>query len=71
MIANNTDAYEAWKAPPPLYLEFYVFNVTNPEEFLAGAAEKRFVKPIFDELGPYVYRLEKSALDQELHDFFV
>ncbi|XP_039251289.2 platelet glycoprotein 4-like [Styela clava] len=56
VIANNTDAYAAWSAPPPLYFELYVFNCTNPKEYLAGAENGTYVKPHFQELGPYVYK---------------
>ena len=46
------ETYEQWLNPTvPTYKDFYVYNLTNPEEFANGA------KPSFEELGPYRYRL--------------
>lgn len=45
-------AFQLWKNPPiGVYLKVYIFNITNPEEFLKGE-EKLKVK----EIGPYVYQ---------------
>ncbi|XP_065920344.1 lysosome membrane protein 2-like isoform X2 [Dysidea avara] len=55
------ETYEQWLNPTvPTYKDFYVFNLTNSEEFANGA------KPRFEELGPYRYReiREKTVLDQ-------
>eukprot|EP01060_Flectonema_neradi_P035455 TRINITY_DN652_c1_g1_i1.p1 TRINITY_DN652_c1_g1~~TRINITY_DN652_c1_g1_i1.p1 ORF type:complete len:534 (+),score=78.42 TRINITY_DN652_c1_g1_i1:45-1646(+) len=35
----------------PIYNEYYMWNLTNPDEFLEGE------KPILDRLGPFVYRM--------------
>ncbi|XP_033336946.2 protein croquemort [Megalopta genalis] len=44
--------YELWKETPiPMYLKLYMFNLTNPKEFLIGKE-----KPQFEEMGPYVFR---------------
>ena len=45
--------YEYWLDPPvPIYIQFYMFNLTNPEEFLQGE------KPSLSQSGPYTYRFE-------------
>uniref|UniRef100_A0A3P9KWZ4 Scavenger receptor class B, member 2c n=1 Tax=Oryzias latipes TaxID=8090 RepID=A0A3P9KWZ4_ORYLA len=51
VLKNGTDAFEAWADPPaPIYMQFYFFNLTNPEEVLKGE------RPAVVELGPYTYR---------------
>ena len=46
----NEFTLSKWIDPPVSpKLKIYVFNFTNPDEFLAGA------KPKFEELGPYVF----------------
>lgn len=51
VLKNGTDAFEAWaNPPPPVYMQFYFFNVTNPSEILEGD------KPAVVEVGPYTYR---------------
>lgn len=51
MLKNGTDAFAAWEnPPPPVYMQFYLFNLTNPIEVLDGE------KPAVYELGPYTYR---------------
>ncbi|XP_029016129.1 lysosome membrane protein 2a isoform X2 [Betta splendens] len=50
-LTEKSQVFESWKnPPPPVYMEYYFFNVTNPEEFQAGG--KASVKQI----GPYTYR---------------
>lgn len=50
-LAENSRVFEAWKnPPPPVYMEYYFFNVTNPEVFLAGG------KAAVQQIGPYTYR---------------
>uniref|UniRef100_A0A669CE45 Scavenger receptor class B, member 2a n=1 Tax=Oreochromis niloticus TaxID=8128 RepID=A0A669CE45_ORENI len=51
-LTEKSQVFESWKnPPPPVYMEYYFFNVTNPEMFMAGG--KASVKQI----GPYTYRL--------------
>uniref|UniRef100_A0A3B4FYA8 Lysosome membrane protein 2-like n=1 Tax=Pundamilia nyererei TaxID=303518 RepID=A0A3B4FYA8_9CICH len=51
VLKNDTDAFEAWKDPPAhIYMQFYFFNLTNPQEVLDGE------RPAVVEIGPYTYR---------------
>ncbi|KAG7241139.1 hypothetical protein INR49_025882 [Caranx melampygus] len=36
--------------PPPVYMQFFFYNVTNVDEILKGA------KPVLNQVGPYTYR---------------
>ncbi|KAH8262158.1 hypothetical protein KR038_004698 [Drosophila bunnanda] len=62
-LKPGTDAYDSWlEAPIPIYLSFYMFNWTNPEEI-----RNKNVKPNFVEMGPYTF-LEKHK--KENYTFF-
>ncbi|XP_034458531.1 lysosome membrane protein 2-like isoform X2 [Hippoglossus hippoglossus] len=51
ILVEGSRVFESWKTPPPpVYMEFFFFNVTNVEEFLTGA------KPEVRQVGPYTYR---------------
>ncbi|KAJ8969586.1 hypothetical protein NQ317_011310 [Molorchus minor] len=48
---NKTKGYNMWKETPvPMYLQFYLFNWTNPHEIKNASS-----KPNFIEHGPYTY----------------
>ncbi|TNN60153.1 Lysosome membrane protein 2 [Liparis tanakae] len=50
-LTEKSQMFESWKnPPPPVYMEYYFFNVTNPEVFLAGG------KAALKQIGPYTYR---------------
>ncbi|KAM8761356.1 lysosome membrane protein 2a isoform 1-T1 [Acanthopagrus schlegelii] len=50
-LTEKSQVFEGWKnPPPPVYMEYYFFNVTNPEVFLAGG------KAAVKQVGPYTYR---------------
>ncbi|KAI5745962.1 hypothetical protein M8J76_015879 [Diaphorina citri] len=52
-LRESSKSYRAWKHTTlPLYLDFYMFNWTNPQESLSNPN----VKPIVVEVGPYVFR---------------
>lgn len=51
VLQNGTKVFDSWEKPPlPVYIQFYFFNVTNPEEILQGEI------PLLEEVGPYTYR---------------
>lgn len=51
VLENGTEAFAVWQnPPPPVYMQFYFFNLTNPQEVLSGD------RPVVIELGPYTYR---------------
>ncbi|XP_076069936.1 lysosome membrane protein 2-like [Oratosquilla oratoria] len=47
------------ETPIPIYMQFYIFNLTNPDEVLRGS------KPVLDQKGPYTYeqKRRKFGLD--------
>lgn len=45
--------FKLWKDPPiGVMIKFYIFNVTNAEDFLSGKDERLKV----EEIGPYLYK---------------
>ncbi|XP_060937451.1 lysosome membrane protein 2-like isoform X2 [Limanda limanda] len=51
ILVEGSRVFESWKSPPPpVYMEFFFFNVTNVDEFLKGA------QPEVTQVGPYTYR---------------
>lgn len=58
-LTPESRGYEAWKQPPiELYLDIYMFNWTNPEDF-----KNHSIKPIFDQLGPYRFREKPDKIN--------
>ncbi|KAB5549199.1 hypothetical protein PHYPO_G00064640 [Pangasianodon hypophthalmus] len=50
-LTEGSKVFQTWKnPPPPVFMEFFFFNVTNPDEFMAGQ------KPRLTHMGPYTYR---------------
>uniref|UniRef100_A0A8C1DXS1 Uncharacterized protein n=1 Tax=Cyprinus carpio carpio TaxID=630221 RepID=A0A8C1DXS1_CYPCA len=51
VLENGTEAFSVFQnPPPPVYMQFYFFNLTNPAEVLDGD------KPFVLQVGPYTYR---------------
>ncbi|XP_030625890.1 lysosome membrane protein 2 [Chanos chanos] len=52
VLKEGSRVFETWKnPPPPVFMEFFFFNVTNADDVLAGKD-----KPSVVEVGPYTYR---------------
>jgi len=51
-LKERSTLYHIWQKPQiNFYIKVYVFNVTNPKEFLSGREKLRV-----QEVGPYIYR---------------
>ncbi|XP_014485901.1 PREDICTED: protein croquemort-like [Dinoponera quadriceps] len=63
-LTPTSVSYNMWQETPiPMYLKFYMFNWTNPDEFIASN-----VKPNFVEMGPYVFREIDYKVNQTWND---
>ncbi|KAL0192791.1 hypothetical protein M9458_011087, partial [Cirrhinus mrigala] len=50
-LAENSRVLDGWiNPPPPVYMQYFFFNVTNSEEFLAGREKAKVTQ-----IGPYTY----------------
>ena len=50
-LTEGSRVFDSWKDPPvPVYMQYFFFNVTNPEVFLEGG------KAALTQIGPYTYR---------------
>ncbi|XP_017347672.1 lysosome membrane protein 2 [Ictalurus punctatus] len=50
-LTEGSKVFQSWKnPPPPVFMEFFFFNVTNPDGFMIGE------KPRLTHMGPYTYR---------------
>ncbi|MFX1408260.1 MAG: hypothetical protein ACFFBW_15020 [Promethearchaeota archaeon] len=63
----HSSEYEEWESndyedAPELYKSFYFWDLTNPEEFLAGNT------PNYVEVGPFVFRNYKYKYDVDFSD---
>lgn len=62
VLRRGSQKYEAWvDTPVPVYYRVNVFNLTNPDQFMAGA------RPRVQERGPYVYLMKESKEEIEFH----
>ncbi|CAD5122453.1 DgyrCDS10877 [Dimorphilus gyrociliatus] len=50
-LKNTSSSGKNWEKPPvPVYMEFWYWNCTNPEEFIAGKEKANMTQ-----IGPFVY----------------
>lgn len=50
-LRDGTLGFEEWKKPSaPIYKQYFMFNLTNPEAVMEGAI------PNVTQIGPYSYR---------------
>lgn len=62
-VVPGSYSYKMWHyTPVPIYLRFYLFNITNPEEFAAGGMA------VLEEVGPYVYRELHEKMNMTFND---
>nr|KAI8762028.1 scavenger receptor class B member 1-like [Biomphalaria glabrata] len=63
VISNSSERYDMWKdVPVPIYLQFYIFHVDNPDEVKKGD------KPVLIQKGPYTYRERRSKFNITWND---
>ncbi|ODM92785.1 Lysosome membrane protein 2 [Orchesella cincta] len=62
-LIDGSETWGKWKeAPIPIYLNFYIHHITNPDEVEHG------LKPKFEEKGPYAYRQKRVKVDIKQED---
>ena len=50
-LKNGSLVFKEWTKPStPMYMKYFVFHVTNPDEVMKGAS------PNVTQMGPYSYR---------------
>lgn len=58
-FSPTSDAYKAWKTnDPPLIMDIYLFNWTNPNELY-----NKDIKPNFQQVGPYRFKEVKEKVN--------
>lgn len=59
VLSETSKSFKLWKDTPiPMYIDFYLFNWTNPEETLNNKALPHFI-----ERGPYIFKEERKKVN--------
>ncbi|XP_068632720.1 protein croquemort-like [Battus philenor] len=65
ILSKDSTSFSIWREIPiPMYLECYMFNITNVDEILAG----KNVTLKVEQLGPYVYMEQHSKVNITWND---
>ncbi|CAO1400864.1 unnamed protein product [Diamesa serratosioi] len=63
-LTPDSRSFQEWKKPSvPLYMDFYFFNWTNPQDL-----SDHSTKPIMEELGPYRFREKPQKVNITFND---
>lgn len=64
VFTPESKAYKAWRInDPPLIMDIYLFNWTNPDELYDPN-----IKPKFEEIGPFRFRETKEKINVTWND---
>lgn len=64
-LTPTSASFDIWRETPiPMYLECFLFNITNADEIIAG----KNVSIRVEQLGPYVYKESHSKANISWHD---
>ncbi|CAG9579047.1 unnamed protein product [Danaus chrysippus] len=65
VLAPDSTSYNIWKEIPiPMYLEFFMFNISNVDDILAG----KNVKMQVEQFGPYVFKENHKKVNITFND---
>ncbi|KAK3707384.1 hypothetical protein RRG08_034442 [Elysia crispata] len=58
VISKSSETYDIWQdVPVPVYMQFYIFDIGNPEEVKKGKT------PFLKQVGPFTYREHRTKYD--------
>ncbi|XP_064482295.1 scavenger receptor class B member 1-like isoform X2 [Ornithodoros turicata] len=64
VLEPGNQVFSSWEQVPiPIYVSYYLFNVTNPEGILQGTE-----KPRLEEIGPFTFRETREKVNVSWHE---